>query len=245
MLYLLDTFVRHVPVPHTWHVELPGFPSSSTGLEAWPSLDSRWPACRPPTVGTVCAAFPGPQWRRPGRTSNTSDSDGLRPTAHEARSMSSIPCRARRPGERGRRPAPGAGAALSGRVGGRGVRARPSVRAITPRSSRRPSAGGDARLALVRLPEGCCCGDSGGLRGSGGTTSPGPSGEGAWSSGVSEGGEDAGWQCPRFPGRTSAAHSFSSISRTWTVRACGWGFCCPWWPPWISSTTTRKGWRRS
>lgn len=148
--------------------------------------------------------------------------------------------------ELGRRPRPtgrerrGAGVSVGVSSG-----ARPSVPAITPRSARSSPAGRDARLVLVGLAEGCCCGDSGGLRGSGGTTF----------TRLLRGGS-VELRCPRgrrglgagdaraSPGRTQLLTS-PSLSRTWTARACGWGFCCPWWSPWISDITTRKGWRRS
>lgn len=124
-------------------------------------------------------------------------------------------------------------------------------------SPERPAAAGGRRRAPgsgeTGRAEGCICRDSGGLRGYGsrcaaprGPPSPRISEEGVWSSGAPRGpgGVPAGGG-RASPGRSSAALSFPSISRTWTSRACAWGFCCPWWPPWISDTTTRKGWRRS
>lgn len=98
-------------------------------------------------------------------------------------------------------PAPGAGAARSGSGGGRGARARPSVRVITLRSTRRPPAGGDARLALVRrvVRKGAAAGTRAGCGAPVGPSLPGSSEEGAWSSGVPEGGEDSGLAVPALP----------------------------------------------
>lgn len=126
----------------------------------------------PPTVGTVCAAFPWPavaearrhvqQWldqvapHRPlGRFAVLNTLQGV---------LSREPGRRPRPPGRARR-----------RVGvsaGRDVLGPPLCPGYN--STERPALAGGRRRAPgtgeMGRAEGCCCGDSGGLRGSGGTT---------------------------------------------------------------------------
>lgn len=161
-------------------------------------MDSRWPAHRPPWAPSAQRSR-GPRWRRPGGTSNNG-STRSRPTAHQAGSLSSIPCRACCPGSQGGDPAPrgGRGAEWACRLGGTSW-VRPSVRAITPPSARRSPAGGDARLALVRWDarKGAAAGTRAGCGAPVGP--PDLSEEGAWSSGAPEAGEDSGLAVPTLP----------------------------------------------
>lgn len=217
-------------------------------------MDSRWPALHAPWAPSV---------RRPGAAVAEAKSH----IQHQRRQVAfhrppgqdqtpQNPSRDPRPWSsdpgpwsRGRDPAPGAGAARLGCAGGGACRGPPLC--LGYNSPERWAAARGWTCAPCSgetgLAEGCLCGESGGQRDSGWATFTLPlrrgsvelrclrKRSGVW---VANAHASQGWW-------SSAAFSFSSPSRTWTSRTCGWRFCCQWWLPWISDTTTRKGWRRS
>lgn len=244
--HLLSTFVGHVSVPHNLalkaHTHTHTFFLKSPQLHPHPRLPQlqHWAgslaqlglqvtrtAHRGHRVQRdrhsggrerLLCSVSGPQRPRTGRTSNTS-AVGSRSTAHplltNPRGSQSL--------ERGWRPRPKGRARRSVGVSSRGTPLGPGynfpeLQAAAGGRRRAPGSG------ETGLAEGCCCRDSGGLRGRRGHLCLVSRKKEREAQVFPDGGEE---RCPRFPGGVlSSSLLLSPIPRTWTSRSCGWGFFC-------------------